>query len=146
MPILINISFSGVSESTVRRIVSEGFENSGIFRTPGKHRSGRPKKEMDDFTLCALRQKVHFFYAVQKEVPTLRKLRNVIKSELDFECSLEHLRKILRALGFSFKKCQTNRSALIEKSNIAYKTEFYLDLLKKKQRFANRTPKKYYIY
>lgn len=40
--------FSGKSESTVRRIVNEGFKNDGKFETPGKHRTGRPKKEMDD--------------------------------------------------------------------------------------------------
>lgn len=60
--------FSGKSKSTVRRIVNECFENGGKFETPGKHRKGRPKKEMDDFNICALRQKIQFFYTVQKEV------------------------------------------------------------------------------
>ncbi|RVE41868.1 hypothetical protein evm_013476 [Chilo suppressalis] len=39
---------TGKSESTVWRIVNEGFENDGKFETPGKQRQGRPKKEMDD--------------------------------------------------------------------------------------------------
>lgn len=44
--------------STVRRIVNEGFKNDGKFATPGKHRKGWPKKEMDNFNICALRQKI----------------------------------------------------------------------------------------
>lgn len=118
--------FLGVSESTIRRIVNDGMENDGKFETPGKHRQGRPKKQLDDFDLCAIRQKVHFFYTVQKEVPTLRKLLAVLKEDLNFDGSHEHLRQILLAIGFKYQKCQTNRLALIEKPVIAAKREFYL--------------------
>ncbi|CAH0727893.1 unnamed protein product, partial [Brenthis ino] len=69
---------TGVSESTIRRIVDEGFKNGGKFSTPGKHRKGRPTKHIDDFDICSIRQKVQFFYTVQKEVPTLRKLLAVV--------------------------------------------------------------------
>ncbi|XP_048480450.1 uncharacterized protein LOC119691614 [Plutella xylostella] len=124
-------SMTGISESTVRRIVDEGFKNNGKFETPGKHRRGRPKKEMDNFDICALRQKIQFFYTVQKEVPTLRKLQVIAKTDLDFDCSLEVLRKILKAIGFTYKKCQNNRKALIEQTHIAAKREEYLAIIKK---------------
>ncbi|KAJ0183292.1 hypothetical protein K1T71_001268 [Dendrolimus kikuchii] len=119
------------SVSTVRRIVNEGLKNDGKFETPGKHRKGRPKKEMDDFNICALRQKIQFFYTVQKEVPTLRKLQVIARTDLDFDCSLEVLRKILKAIGFTYKKCQNNRKALIERSHIAAKREEYLAIINK---------------
>ncbi|CAB3240016.1 unnamed protein product [Arctia plantaginis] len=48
---------TGVSVSTVRRIVDEGFKNESKLVTHGKHRQGRPKKQIDDFDLCAIRQK-----------------------------------------------------------------------------------------
>ncbi|KAJ8720824.1 hypothetical protein PYW08_006289 [Mythimna loreyi] len=74
---------TGKSESTVRRILKEGKE--GKFSTPAKHRKGRPKIELDDFNLCAIRQKIQFSYTVQKEAPTLRKLLAMAKEELDYK-------------------------------------------------------------
>lgn len=62
------IIFLGKSVSTIRRIAKEGQTNKGVFSTPGKHRAGRPKKELDDFDLCAIRQKVQFCYTVKKIV------------------------------------------------------------------------------
>ncbi|RVE47077.1 hypothetical protein evm_008261 [Chilo suppressalis] len=44
---------TGKSISTVRRIVREGELNKGVFSTPGKRKQGRPKKELDNFDLCA---------------------------------------------------------------------------------------------
>lgn len=119
-------SILGVSQSTIRRIVDEGMRNQGNFGTPGKHKKGRPKKEIDDFDICAIRQKVHLFYTVQKEVPTLRKLLAVLKNDINFEGSHELLRKILISIGFKYKKCLSNRLALTERTNIASKREFYL--------------------
>ncbi|KAH9631797.1 hypothetical protein HF086_005800 [Spodoptera exigua] len=58
---------TGKSVNTIRKIVEEGEKNNGIFSTPGKHRKGRPRKDLDNFDLCAIRQKVHFFYTVKKQ-------------------------------------------------------------------------------
>ncbi|CAG4977276.1 unnamed protein product [Parnassius apollo] len=63
----------GVSGNTIRRIVDKGIKNGGKFVTPRKHRKGRLKEEIDDLNLCAIRQKVHLFYTVQKGVPTQKK-------------------------------------------------------------------------
>lgn len=54
--------------STVRRIVKEGVQNNGIFSTPGKHRKGRTKKQLDDFDSCLMRQKIFSFYTEKKQV------------------------------------------------------------------------------
>lgn len=134
-------SFKGVSESTIRRIVDEGMKNEGKFVTPGKHRKGRPTKHIDDFELCAIRQKVQFFYTVQKEVPTLRKLLAVVKEDLNFDGSHELLRKILISIGFKYKKCQSNRLALIEKPSIASKREYYLKHILENRRLPEELQK-----
>lgn len=81
---------------------------------------------MDDFDKCAIRQKVHYFYAVKKEVPTIAKILVQIKEDMNYDGSREHLRKLLKNIGFQYKKCRTNRQALIEKSMIAHKREKYL--------------------
>ncbi|XP_060808703.1 uncharacterized protein LOC132903751 [Amyelois transitella] len=120
---------TGVSINTVRNIEKEGARNKGVFSTPGKHRKGRPKKVLDNFDLSAIRQKVHFFYVVKKQVPTLRNLLPVIKADLNYDGSREHLRKVLLSLGFKYKKCQSDRSALIEKTDIALKREKYLKII-----------------
>lgn len=62
-------------------------------------------------------------------MPTLRTLLPVLKEELGFDGSREHLRKILHALGFKYKKCKTERSALIEKPYIAAKREQFLKIM-----------------
>lgn len=107
----------------------QGTTNGGKFSTPAKHRKGRPAKKLDDFDICAIRQKVHFFYTVKKEVPTLGKLLAEIKKDIGYDGSREHLRKLLKTIGFQYKKCKTNRQALIEKPNIAYKREVYLEAI-----------------
>lgn len=58
---------SGVFESTIRRIVDEDMTNGSKFVTPGKHRKGRPKKQIDDFDMCGIRQKVHFSTQCRKK-------------------------------------------------------------------------------
>ncbi|CAG4949285.1 unnamed protein product [Parnassius apollo] len=135
-----------VSESTIRRIVDEGMQNGGKIVTPGKHRQGRPKKQIDDFDLCAIRQKVHFFYTVQKEVPTLRKLLAVVKEELNFDGSHEFLRQVLISIDFKFKKCQTNRLALIEKPVIALKCEYYLKHILENRKLPKELQKALFIW
>ncbi|KAL0895149.1 hypothetical protein ABMA27_013600 [Loxostege sticticalis] len=104
--------YTGVSESTVRRIALLGSQNEGKFSTPAKHRKGR--------------RKIFFFYSVKKEIPTVGKLLAQLRQDIGYDGSREHLRRLLLNMGFSFKKCKTNRHALIEKSNIAHKRECYL--------------------
>ncbi|XP_026738814.1 uncharacterized protein LOC113501772 isoform X2 [Trichoplusia ni] len=118
---------TGKSVSTIRRIALEGQRNKGVFSTPGKHRAGRPRKDLDDFDLCAIRQKIQFFYTVKKIAPTLRNLLPVVREDLQFSGSREHLRKVLIKLGFKYRKCQSDRQALMEKPNIAAKREVYLE-------------------
>lgn len=62
-------------------------------------------------------------------MPTLRNLLPVVREELGFPGSREHLRKVLIALGFKYKKCQSDRSALMEKTHIAVKREQYLKII-----------------
>lgn len=122
-------TFPGKSVSTVRRIVLEGHRNEGIFGTPAKHRKGRPTKALDDFDKCAVRQKIQFFYTVKKQVPTLAKLLAVLKEDVGFDGSREHLRRLLKTIGFKYKRCQANRAALLEKPIIASKREKYLKVI-----------------
>lgn len=114
---------TGVSESTVKRILAEGKVKckSGLnFSTPTGKKTERKKRiEVDDFTCGAVRRKVHEFYIVRKIVPTLNKLKKALRDDGVLDCSKEFLRKLLRRLGFRWKKCQSRRKILIEKPDIA---------------------------
>ncbi|KAL4702591.1 hypothetical protein ACJJTC_016067 [Scirpophaga incertulas] len=68
-----------------------------------------------DMTGVSVNTKVHFFYTVKKQVPTLRSLLFEIRQDLAYDGSREHLRKVLKCLGFSYKKCQNDRIILMEK-------------------------------
>ncbi|XP_045459274.1 uncharacterized protein LOC123669728 [Melitaea cinxia] len=69
-------AMTGISEKTVSTITKEG-ESSQKISTPRKKRVQEKKIILDDFDLCAVRNKIHEMYTVRKEVPTLRKLSRV---------------------------------------------------------------------
>ncbi|KAL4706931.1 hypothetical protein ACJJTC_006975 [Scirpophaga incertulas] len=83
---------TGVSVNTVKTIANEGQNNNEIFSTPGKHRTGRPKKKLDNFTLCAIRQKVHFFYTVKKQAAAEKAFQSI--SVDDWKNCCRHVKKI----------------------------------------------------
>nr|XP_053608001.1 uncharacterized protein LOC128673871 [Plodia interpunctella] len=99
--------------------------------TPGKKRKQKKKLEIDDFMICAIKTKIESFYDVYKEVPTLKKILNVVKRDLNFPGQRETLRKIItESLGFKFKKCSKKRDVLIERPEIAAWRARYLRRLK----------------
>lgn len=91
-----------------------------------------PKKriQIDDFDKCAIRHKIHEFYAVRKQVPTLKTLLTELKKDIGFTGSREYLRLLLHSMGFKYKKCRNQRSILKERSDIVVWRESYLDEIK----------------
>lgn len=64
----------------------------------------RPKRiVVDDFERCAIRHKIHEFYTVKKEFPTLTKLLHEMRSEIDFKGSRTTLWRIIKIWGFILK-------------------------------------------
>lgn len=83
---------SGVSNTTIRRIVAEGRSNRGVFSTPGKKRKGGKKINLDSFDLELIRNKINEFYTVRKEIPTVMKLLQILREEINFNGGRESLR------------------------------------------------------
>lgn len=103
-----------------------------MWRTPGENRKGRPKKVLlDDFDKCVIRNKVREFYAVRKEVPTLRKLHRVLKEDINFCGGITTLRCILKELGYKYRKCESKRKVLIERHDIVIWRAKYLRTMKR---------------
>lgn len=67
------------------------------------------KIEVDEYDLQVIRRKIHEFYAFKKEVPTINKLLQILKEEINFKGSRETLRKILRKNGFQFRKTKNSK-------------------------------------
>ncbi|XP_046416169.1 uncharacterized protein LOC124177619 [Neodiprion fabricii] len=122
------------SVRTVRRIVDE-VKKSGllaVFRTPGKKRSGKKKvTDIDSFDQTVIRRCVHNYHLTNKELPTVEKLREKLKQDIHFTGSESSLRRVLKQLGFRWKKTENNRRLLIEKTNIRFLRIEFLQKIKK---------------
>ncbi|XP_068617514.1 uncharacterized protein [Battus philenor] len=107
---------TGVSERTVLNIVKEArlveqglLDPETLKKTPKKRVRTKGKIEVDEYDLQVIRRKIHEFYAFKKEVPTINKLLQILKEEINFKGSRETLRKILRKNGFQFRKTKNNK-------------------------------------
>ncbi|KDQ71559.1 hypothetical protein L798_09467 [Zootermopsis nevadensis] len=123
---------TGVSERTIRRILKEQEEQSTSFGMPGKkHDVPRRITETEDFDKCVVRCSIHNFYAQEGTVPTVAKLLVKLKESTDFKGNCSSLRRIIRDLGFRWKKTRLNRGVLIERHNIRSMCVSYLTALRK---------------
>ena len=66
-------------------------------------------KLVDDFDDIVVGIKVHDFYTVRRQLPTLINLHSVLKTDIDYPGSITTLRKTVRKLGFRWKKTNDNR-------------------------------------
>ncbi|XP_054276557.1 uncharacterized protein LOC128995564 [Macrosteles quadrilineatus] len=76
---------------------------------------------MDEFNKAVVRRTVHNFYVSDKCVPTVEKLRLRLSEAIDFKGSNTSLRRILKELGFKWRKTRNNRRILIEREDIRNK-------------------------
>lgn len=75
--------------------------------------------------ISLLRRKVHDFYNIKKEFPTIRKLHEELKQEIGYKGSREILRRHLLEIGFRFKKSKTSQELLMEHNDLsAWGTEY----------------------
>ncbi|XP_060808779.1 uncharacterized protein LOC132903764 [Amyelois transitella] len=122
------------SESTVRRIV-KGTKNSeflAVFRTPGKNKriKKKPITDIDNFDQGVIKRIIHNFHITEKELPTIGRLQRKLKDDLDFLGSAASLRRIIKKIGFKWKRTETNRKLLIEQSQIRFLRIEYLRKIK----------------
>ncbi|CAH2090918.1 unnamed protein product [Euphydryas editha] len=126
---------TGISKATLLRIKNEAKKVPPI-----------PQEQSDDDTVvsepCTSVAKpepklnlVDSFYAVRKEIPTLKKILTAAKANLNFPGEKTTLHRILvNYLGYRFKKCKNARQVLIQKPEIvAWRARY----LRKKKRTKN---------
>ena len=101
---------TGYGERTVGRIVPEKFAMSGAaFSSPAKrYKIDRKKIMMNDFNTEALWHAVHEFYSEKKYV-TMDSLLLVIKEKGIFNGECTTLWRVMRKMGFKYKKVNDKR-------------------------------------
>lgn len=121
------------SIATVRNISREA-NTSGliaVFRTPGKKRSkSKPVTNIDNFDQGVIKRCIHHFHNTNNELPTIKKLKSKLEEDINFQGSERSLRRIIKDLGFRWKKTENNRKILIETSNIRFQRIEYLRKIK----------------
>jgi hypothetical protein len=53
-------------------------------------------KPVDDFDICAIRNKIHEFYTVRRQLPTIAKLHESLKDDIKFDGSVSLLHNIVK--------------------------------------------------
>ncbi len=113
-----------VSLRTMQRIVKEAKsseEEKGEvqFHSPGKTwQRNKPVTGLDEFDRSLLRRKVLEFYN-KGQFPTAKKLVQEMKQAMGFAGSQSSMLRILKSLGFKYRKSNDGRKFLMERNDIA---------------------------
>ena len=75
-------------------------------------------KSVDYFNCTVIGNKIQEFYTFRRQLPTIRSLHKVLCDDIDFLGSTTSLRKIIKRLGFFWKKTRDNRKVLMERPNV----------------------------
>lgn len=127
---------TGISKPTIRKFLNQEEEYRKNKNTNTNNiKLGRPRKkfylDLDDFDYAVIRRMVYNFHLIYKQVPTIRALKSKLIETMNFKGCDFTLRKILRQMGFLFKKITNNRKMLMEKDDVRLKRVKYLDLIRK---------------
>ena len=102
----------------------------------------RKKREqnilVDDFDKDVIRRTLQDLIVSKKQVPNVSLLKDELKQRIGFSGGRETLRKILHDVGFKWKKTQSNRNHLMERTDIVAARVQYLRKIRK-MRDAGRT-------
>lgn len=118
-------ALTGVSKATLKRVVGQCNKTSGA--KPSIARVEQLK--MDTFDDAVVRRTIHRMY-IKKILPTLNNVRTSLSQNIGYTGSSSHLRKILRRLGFTYRRCEQNRKVLMERSDVVISRMNYLRKVK----------------
>ena len=93
---------------------------------------------LDLFDIDILWRTIQDFYIREKRVSTISKILPVLKEKMNFAYQNETSQKILREIGFTFKKAQNKRKILMERPDIILARTKFLKSIKK-YREGNRS-------
>lgn len=128
-----------IGQRTVRRITKKKYGETGTeenkLHTPKKRKRAKPVVGIDSFDADAIRRHVYGYY-LQKEYPTRKKLVHSLKEAGLFFGGESSLTKILKTIGFRYKKCN-KRKILMERFDIAMARYTFLRQVKEIKNWQN---------
>ncbi|KAJ4428840.1 hypothetical protein ANN_25833 [Periplaneta americana] len=129
--------YTGVGVTTIKKIRKESKERNEMcpddpLSTPGKTRIQPQHNRMivDDFDRCVIKNIINEFYVREKKVPTVPTLLPIIRSKITFPWGCRSLNRLLRVMGYKWKKCQSKRKILLERADIVSWRHKYLTRIK----------------
>jgi hypothetical protein len=83
----------------------------------------KPQKKCHwtEFDLCVVRRTVYDFYKTEKQAPTTSALEKKLHELIGFNGSLPSLRRILKSMGFRWRRMKPNIKLLVEKNDVRVK-------------------------
>lgn len=121
----------GVSQRTLTRIKGEKRkveETQTCFETPNKKRRIRKRVTgLDDFDIGVVRRIVNNFYLTDRCLPTIKRIRVKLRNEIGFSGSATSLGRILKNIGYRWRKTRSNKRVLMESQDGSYKQFVYLN-------------------
>lgn len=133
---------TGASERTVRRIKSEVLLSpDGIIHTPPlRSRLSTVVGQTDGFQKDCIRREILSFYE-RGELPSLTELLKRVKtSPISFSGSRTSLHRVVRQMGFRYKKAESGRRILMEREDIVSARNAYLRKLKSNRDSSDPRP------
>lgn len=113
-----------ISEKTVNRVCKEANTtvnedpSDKTFSTPGKKRKRKCEMtEMDKFDEDVVRRTI-FSYYDKGEFPTAEKITTDLRNSLGYKGSVWSTRRLLKKIGFKYRKMKDGRKFLMERSDI----------------------------
>ena len=98
-------------------IVKKEHQHTGEI-APERTHERTAYKSVDYFNCTVIGNKIQEFYTFRRQLPTIRSLHKVLCDDIDFLGSTTSLRKIIKRLGFFWKKTRDNRKVLMERPNV----------------------------
>ena len=132
---------TGIAASTIKRLKKDRksmFMQDGPCNHDHTYSFGRKKRNVnrkfDEFTHCAIRQKVHRDFFALNKPPTLRKLHSAIKEDNTIpNMSLSTLHRVMKRIGMAYNTRKRN-SILLERPDITEWRHRYLRAIRKHRR------------
>lgn len=81
---------------------------------------------LDDFDVGVVQRIVNNFYSTEKCLPILKRIQMKLGNEINFVGSIDSLTRILKSIGYRWKKTKTNKHILMESQDVAFKRFVYL--------------------
>jgi hypothetical protein len=104
---------------------------STSISTPGKNRCKPSKKlTVDDFDEEVIRRSIYNFAITEGERPAVKNLHAKLVEHIAFSGSKSSLRRLLKKLGFKWKRTQNNRTVLTERQDIRFQRTTFIRRIK----------------